>query len=403
MCPSPPRYEEFDVDLLLDEVGPRVADESIEWTRTDEAQIAAIRRVLLDEPQDTRDGEGPARETLQGTGDLLHRGVPVVFFSERGAGKTTVTLVIALSAAATGEQVLYLDAENGAALTRTRIEDVLKVHPEWGDPLTEERFAGRHYPQLNLQWRPDNFGEAVASLGFTIVIFDSWREFLVQLDLDPNSDKDVSEFIATLITPLARRRVTPVLLDNVGYEDRNRPKNSGAKLDAIPQAYQVVCASRFSPADMGLIKIRCTRSRFGDLGREWTMPVGGGVFQVPASCSRALEEGDDGKARSAFEPACIAALNEKAPLGRDVLIKAARKYGAEGNNDKLRGWLAGLGDDPASAIVKTAAGYQLRSDPPSTGQGEVRAGQATVTPAPLPEGVGAGVTPDPDHRAGGQL
>jgi hypothetical protein len=139
-------------------------------TLTDEAQIAAIRRILLDEPQDTRDGEGPARETVEGTGDLLHRGVPVVFFSERGAGKSTVTLVVAISAAATGEQVLYLDAGNGAALTRTRIEDVLKVHPEWGDPLTEGRLAGGHYPQLNLRWRPDNFGDAIAGLGFTMVI-----------------------------------------------------------------------------------------------------------------------------------------------------------------------------------------------------------------------------------------
>jgi hypothetical protein len=136
------------------------------------------------------------------------------------------------------------------------------------------------------------------------------------------------------------------------------------------------------------------------------MRVGAGVFDLPASRSYTLDHPDEAserEARRVFAQACIAALNERAPLGRDPLIKAARRHGAEGNTDKLRSWLGGLGENPTSEIVSTASGYELAPDPSDAGQGEVIGGRVAKTPPQRPEGAGAGVAPDPDGRAGGRL
>ncbi len=91
--------------------------------------VDQIRRALLDDAQDTRDGDGPAREEIAGTGGLLHRGQAHLFFGDRGGGKTLAVKVTTLSAAAHGAKVLYLDHENGQALTRDRIECILDANP----------------------------------------------------------------------------------------------------------------------------------------------------------------------------------------------------------------------------------------------------------------------------------
>jgi hypothetical protein len=106
-----------------------------------EAAVAAIRRALLDEAQDTRDSSGPAREPVPGTNGLLYRGVATSFFAPRGEGKSLAVIVTTLSAAAAGERVAYFDRENGAALTREWVEAILEAHPDWGDPLAEGRWA----------------------------------------------------------------------------------------------------------------------------------------------------------------------------------------------------------------------------------------------------------------------
>jgi hypothetical protein len=191
------------------------------------------------------------------------------------------------------------------------------------------------------------------------------------------------------------------LLDNVGHEHTDRPKNSGSKLDAIPQAYKIVTTSRFSPTEVGAVKLTCTRSRYGDKEREWTMRVGGGVFDLPQTASEAP---DAKRARAArqvretFRTACVAALQEQAPLGRDPLIDAARKRGVKRRNDALRDLLAELVADEASGIEQTPDGYALRGGPEDRGQGG-------ATPWPLPvRGPGAGpppngATPDAGYRS----
>jgi hypothetical protein len=84
-------------------------------------------------------------------------------------------------------------------------------------------------------------------------------------------------------------------------------------------------------------------------------------------CDQAVrDEAPDAKAvrelrerREKFRRACIAALHETEPLGRDSLIKEARDRGAEGQSDRLRNWLSELAADPTSGFISSSEGYQL--------------------------------------------
>ena len=360
-----------------------------------------IRHALLEQATDTRNAEGDAREEVPGAGGLLYRGVPTLIFGERGHGKSTVALAAGLGAAEAGEHVLYLDRENGPALTAERIE----VRPEWVGALEAERFVGRHYPELDPAWTPDSVGEAIGGAGFTVVIYDSAREMFAQLRLDPDRERDVSRFVSLAVTPLARRGVCVVLLDNVGHENADRPKGSASKLDAMPQGFRVRTVERFSPTVTGRVTINCTRSRFGDLDREWTLRVGGGVFEAPRTRSEAPDARRmrERERREQFRCAAVAALHEDAPLGRDALIAAARERGAKGRSDGLRRWLAEFASDSASGLISTDEGFIVEDprspDPAGVGQVGVR-GSLPVDPTGEVNPVGVAPVRQGPERSG---
>jgi hypothetical protein len=270
-----------------------------------------------------------------------------------------------MSAAATGERVLYLDRENGAALTRERIDAMLDANPGWTDPLADGHFVGRHWPEIDRHWAGPAFGEAIGGMGFTGLILDSAREFLHQVGLDPDRD-DITPWLSLAVTPLLRRGLWVAALDNVGHREKNRPKGSGSKLDALPQGYKIATAETFSPILTGRITIECTRSRYGDKERTWTMRVGGGVWEVPSTRSEspdATSARQIADRREAFRQAVVTTLAATAPVGRDRVIASARKRGAKGRTEKLREWLAALAADPASGIASTDAGYVLGAPP----------------------------------------
>ena len=360
----------------------------------------AIRRALIDEAEDTREATGPTRETVPGTGGLLYRGVAACLFSERGAGKSMAVLILLLGAAAGGERVLYLDRENGGALTRERVEAILAAHPEWGDPLSDGRFVGRHWPGFDLGWNPTAYGEALA--GFTVVGYDSLREVLSQLGLDPDRERDISRFVDLAVTPLVSRGVTVLIPDNVGHDNPDRPKGSGAKLDAIPTAYRVVAREPFGPEQTGRLEVRCTRSRLGDEGRAWTMRVGGDHFDPPTPFVDPTEKrraDSDAEDRADFLAAATQALEAEGPLGRDRLLDAARSRGAKTRATKAREWLAVFAEDPAHPIFHDPeSGYSLLPDPPGP---DLRDHPRTTPPeAPGPAGGRPPVGGHPSDRPG---
>ena len=354
--------------------------------------VAEIRRVLLEEAQDTRTGGDVVREAVPGTGGLIYRGISHFFFGERGSGKSTVALAVAVSASAAGEKVLYLDRENGPALTRVRIADLVDAN-DWPDPLEGGQLVGRHYPEIHGAWTGAAVAEAIAGLGFTGVVYDSVREVMTQLGGNPNDDADYSRLVNMLVTPLLQRGVWVVLLDNVGHIEKGRPKGAGAKLDATPAGYLVETDVPFSPGARGRITVTCKRSRYGDMDCKWTMAVGDGAFAVPALVGEAPDAERARKmaeAVAAFRTAVQEVLRDEHPLGRDRLLAAVRKKGVKGRNEKLQDWLRFVSDDPTSGVVATGSGYDLATLTLDSGSGSGHGGSGTPDPPPpYPKG-GAG-------------
>jgi hypothetical protein len=155
------------------------------------------------------------------------------------------------------------------------------------------------------------------------------------------------------------------MLDNTGHEHTERPKGTGAKLDAVPVVYKVVTTEPFSPEQLGKLTVTCTRSRYGDVGREWTMRVGGGGrFDVPTpvddespNARRARRLRED---RERFRLVAIEVLREEQPQGAKRIAAGVRERGYRRRLETLRQWLQEFAADPTSGIVHVEDGYEIK-------------------------------------------
>jgi hypothetical protein len=325
--------------------------------------VELIRRALLHDSVDVRDAGNDPRQEAPGTAGTLHAGVAAAMWADRGQGKSSAALVLAASHAAAGGRSLYLDRENQPELSKARAQAITSANG-FPDVLEDETLVIRHYPAVAL-WEAEDFAEAVAGLGFTGVVYDSLREFLGQLALDPDAERDITRFFTVFVTPLLRRGLWVLALDNVGHAEKGRPKGSATKLDACAQGYQLETTSKFGPERIGALRITCKRSRYGDEDREWTMRLGGGLFEVPHTDSQT----PDAKRRQAaadqreqLRLVAVKALTTRAPQGRDDLIAAVRAAGLALSNRYARELLADLSSDPASGITHTPRGYQITGE-----------------------------------------
>jgi excisionase family DNA binding protein len=127
------------------------------------------------------------------------------------------------------------------------------------------------------------------------------------------------------------------------------------------------------------------------MGPTWTMRVGNGVFDVPRATEDSAAD-QVARGREQFRQACVVALGETEPLGREPLIAAARKRGVKGQSDTLRGWFADFASDPSSGLSHDGSGYRRTPDPAL----EVNPGQplrGTLTPTRAYRAEGSGLTP----------
>jgi 5S rRNA maturation endonuclease (ribonuclease M5) len=371
--------------------------------------VTRIRRTLFEDALDVRDAGETIREPAPGTAGLLHAGIATAIWADRGKGKSSVALTLGMAHAAAGGRVAYLDRENAPSLSKARLSTIAEANG-WPDLLEQERFVCRHYPAVE-RWTGEDVAEAIGGLGFTGVIYDSLREFLGQLGLDPDSEKDVTAFFTIFVTPLLQRGLWVLLLDNVGHTEKGRPKGSATKLDAAAQGYQIETTSPFNPEKIGALKITCKRSRYGDEDRVWTMRLGGGLFEVPHTISdspeakRAQAASED---RERCRRAAIDVLQSDGPLGRDPLLAAIRKCGVT-LPKSARDLLADLASDPASGIEHAPSGYQIEGTlplaPPAGpgGAGPETPGQggARATPATPETALESAIHPGPEHRGQG--
>ncbi len=255
--------------------------EQVEREAAAKAQGPIASALFDDAPSVWDDNIGAARRPIPGGCDLLLEGVPSYFFGARGSGKSTVVDTLGWNVAMHEIGVLVLDRENGPALSRSRLDDAVKFNPDLDEAKLREFYDARHWPEFDKAWNPDDYADLIAGRGFQVVVYDSVRELLNQLHLSSNSDDDWSELFGLLATPLIKRGITPVFLDNIGNVATERPRGTAAKLDAAPQGYRVWTRQEFTHDITGVVGIDCARSRLGDIGREWRMTVGGGRWELP--------------------------------------------------------------------------------------------------------------------------
>ena len=362
------------------------------------------RFALFEEPLGLGDKIRP-REQVPGGAELIYRGQSAVLFSERGHGKSSVATLLAVAAAAQGERVYYWDRENGRDLTGRRVEAILDAYPDWPDvrECAGGLLAYREYPRLNASWTPQDVARAFE--GFGLVIYDSLREAIAQLGGNPDTEESISKFVALCVTPVLMKGGSVLVSDNVGHEATHRPKGSASKLDAIPQAFKVTAVRPFSEVSLGQIEIVCTRSRFGDLDRVWSMAIGAGTWELP--CSR-TENPDHRAAReianakSSLHRVAVEALRVRQPQGWKALAGHARDAGLRKRAIILKGWLEELAADPSRELPAHLRGV-LPEDSGSLRRRELRGGSQQGFPHPTTLGVGSSKTGDVETVQNGSV
>lgn len=292
-------------------------------TAGEPGQAAKIKAAIFDTAQSAwEDNLGDARVPIPGSCDMLIENTAHYFYGGRGSGKSTVVLTLGMSVAMRGCKVLMLDRENGAALTRSRMDAAMTHNPNaFEEDTLREHFDALHWPEFRKDWNPEEYAEVIAErVGEGgVVVYDSVRELVNQFRASNNSDDDWSDIYAMLATPLIHRGIASVFCDNTGHQATERAKGAGAKMDAAPQGYRIWAREEFAPEMTGVVGIECNRSRLGDIGREWRQTLGGGLWELPTESTDnptpttwtlllgALADGEDHDQREVAEA-----------IGRDV-------------------------------------------------------------------------------------
>jgi hypothetical protein len=317
----------------------------------------ALDRTRVDLLALLKDGM-PERDFLPGSDRLFVRGKRHHITADAKTGKSLGIAVVAALDIVTAEgTVVILDLENGSEEYARRLGSALNARG-CSDELRELVRASYRYhawPALKLEWGKDPaYPDAFA--GTDLVIFDSCRKFLTSVGLDEDSSDHYSRFTDALIDPLARAGIATCILDNAGHTDKNRSRGTSSKADLCDLMYSLKTSEKFSKDRQGRLELESTHSRIGEITGTWTLELGGGYYDSWKHQTAA-------SARQQFQDACIAALRETAPLGRDALVKAARDHGGKGRDVTVRDWLAELVTDPSSPIDHTPYGYVLSLGP----------------------------------------
>jgi hypothetical protein len=259
----------------------------------DPAPTAAITKALIDDAEDAWTADANmARVEITGSCGLFWKEQGTHVFAPRESGKTTGLLVICCNMAAAGTKVLYLDRENGAAALKEKLDDILAAN-EWDAATVRENLTVRSWPMFDKEWDAEVYGDAIAAAGFDVVIYDSLRELFDQFGLDDNGKGDWSKLWSRLGSPLMRRGIVPVFLDNTGHKNKHRASGTAGKGDTLQQGYRFKTVSRFSRESTGMLEIKCTRSRLGHHGLRWQMTLGGGVYELPSTDMEAANTDED--------------------------------------------------------------------------------------------------------------
>jgi hypothetical protein len=184
-----------------------------------------------------------------------------------------------------------------------------------------------------------------------VAILDSSRKFLTSVNLKEDSSDDYSLFTDALIDPLHAAGVATIILDNTPHESE-RARGTSSKGDLCDLNYVLKAPKKFSCDRAGRAELELTDSRLGEVTGTWRLELGAGAYGAWAHVTAA-------DVREQFHEACIAALREKSPLGRDPLIKAARNRGVRATDEYMVGLLADFVGDLISPIGHDTKGFHL--------------------------------------------
>lgn len=276
----------------------------------------------------------PPVEYLPASDGMLVRGGRHLLPANAKTGKSLAQLVHTVDMTEAGARVLVLDRENGANEYARRLGDVLEAR-EFDQPRREQVRKRLKYVEFPALRRTDGpqFARWARKLRTDLVVFDSSRMFLTDMDLAEDSADDYAVFSAAAIEPLFRAGIATLMLDNSGHELANRARGSSAKADLNEVLFKLAVRAPFSRERRGQIALTLEpgRSRYGGEG-EWTMSLGGGHFgswqrvSSPAPVSRRREE--------QAESLVLRAIAKQAGRSRRAVLLEAKRNGV--GEERLR-------------------------------------------------------------------
>jgi hypothetical protein len=216
-----------------------------------------------------RKGIEPPDELIKG---ILLEGRTHQIFCGPGIGKSWLALWMAVRLVNRGLRVLYLDKENGARIVRNRLVGL------GADPAkVDECLTYVPFPTLDME--PDAVEDYVNSLeGFSLVIFDSWINYLAAAGLDENSNGDLARWSTTFCAEARKRNISVLLLDHVGKDSGNGSRGASRKLDEMDVAWEVRTLVPFDRETVGIIQLRRRKDREAWLAPTVEFEIGGDPF-----------------------------------------------------------------------------------------------------------------------------
>ena len=288
----------------------------------------------------------PMIEYLPASEGLLIRGKRHLLPAPKKTGKSLAMLVHWTSMVLAGAKVIILDRENGADEYARRLAAIASA---WSLTEAQKSRLDRHlryfeFPRLRREDGPQ-LARFARRARADVVVFDSQRLFLTDLDLAEKEADDYSAFMNAIIQPLFDAHIATVILDNTGLADTGRGRGTSAKgdLNEVLFTLSVVKGKMFSADREGQLRLKLEpgSSRFGNEG-EWTMRIGGGSF------SPWLRVGEEkGAVPSGFGDRVTDVLKGRGPpscISQSALLSELRVRGLHFTDEPAREWLDQLAE-----------------------------------------------------------
>lgn len=250
---------------ILDGHDPARLQEAInDWfTTEDRVEFVPMRTLLAEEVAAVE----PEVGVIEGrdTG-LFYRGAVNLVWGTDGCGKTLLLQKIIMQELEAGNEVMYLDAEEGSPRNmRLRLQE-MGIDPEWGDRL--------HYVNLDRPPTPETRAMFVdKAKDCSLVAIDSAGEFMGMYGKDSSKDLETRSILFEMFgRPLAKTGAAVVILDHISKSsDGSQPIGSIRKRAGVDgAAYNMMVdeGNEWSKTRGGYANLICQKDRNGTYARS---------------------------------------------------------------------------------------------------------------------------------------